>query len=271
MRSQTSLPFLNRINMEDCPLSEGPLPLSRRLEDYCELPSSVNPATQNDGEQAMVAAESHQQGTTVRYEDDEVRVAVQGDEASHDHGGQGAQPRQEGHGRALWRRGAPGGGSPQEGRSRKASSQPLHVGNPYEVGSRKEGRSSSQPMRSGDSPPPRPTPPPPLPPLEAAALDQREEIMRLAGVITSLMPATMERVMLETEVPTDEKVIQTLRTLEQVLLNAWTQVRLCGEPSAHERENVRNALSQLELFILESVRGAGMLREWIEQQLPRLD
>ena len=146
----------------------------------------------------------------------------------------------------------------------------MHVGNRYEVGRREEGRSSSRPMHAGDPPLPPPTSSPPPSPLAEAALDPEiEEIMRLAGAITSLMPASMERVMPETEVPSDEELIERLSTLEEVLLNAWTQVRLCGEPRAHERENVRNALTQLELLILEAGKGAGRLRSWINQRRPR--
>ena len=146
----------------------------------------------------------------------------------------------------------------------------MHVGNRYEVGRREEGRSSSRPMHAGDSPLPPPTPLPPPPAWEEAALDtETEENMRLAGAVNSLMPATMQRVMPETQVPTDEELIETLRTLQEVLFNALTQVRLCGEPRAHERENVRNALTELEHLILEAGKGAGMLRSLINQRCPR--
>ena len=78
-----------------------------------------------------------------------------------------------------------------------------------------------------------------------------------------MMPATMEQLMPEEEVPTDDEITERLSTFEEVLLNAWTQIRLCGAPSAHERENVRDALTQLELLVLEAGKGAGMLRRWI--------
>ena len=67
----------------------------------------------------------------------------------------------------------------------------------------------------------------------------------------------------------DDDLIERLSTLEEVLWNAWTQVRLFGEPRAHERENVRDALTPLELLILEAGKGAGMLRSWINQRRPR--
>ena len=66
-----------------------------------------------------------------------------------------------------------------------------------------------------------------------------------------------------------DDLIERLSTLEEVLLNAWTQVRLFGEPRAHERENVRDALTQLELLILEAGKGARMLRSWINPRRPR--
>ena len=78
--------------MDDCPWLEDRLPLSRRQQGYWELSSSVTPAIQNDGEQVMAVVESDQEGTTVSYEDQEVGVAVQGDEESHGHGEQGAAP-----------------------------------------------------------------------------------------------------------------------------------------------------------------------------------
>ena len=84
-----------------------------------------------------------------------------------------------------------------------------------------------------------------------------------------MMPATMEQLMPEEEVPTDDEITERLSTFEEVLLNAWTQIRLCGAPSAHERENVRDALTQLELLILEAGKGARMLRSWINQRRPR--
>ena len=67
----------------------------------------------------------------------------------------------------------------------------------------------------------------------------------------------------------DDDLIERLSTLEEVLWNAWAQVRLFGEPRAHERENVRDALTPLELLILEAGKGAGMLRSWINQRRPR--
>ena len=67
----------------------------------------------------------------------------------------------------------------------------------------------------------------------------------------------------------DDDLIERLSTLEEVLSNAWTQLRLCGEPRAHERENVRDALTPLELLILEAGKGAFMLRSCINQRRAR--